>query len=133
MSMYSLRAHHGLCIQFFGGKGYDAAFTENMEHIVSMLEKDSPDIVLTAGGDIICAACPNMDSAKCASQEKVMRYDRKVLEICTLKEGQVISAKKFLASVRSEIIEAGRINEVCGDCEWGCGSSVTVQDKKNRL
>ena len=26
-----LRAHHGMCLAFFEGKGYSSAFTENME------------------------------------------------------------------------------------------------------
>ena len=29
-----LRAHHGMCLAFFEGKGYSSAFTENMGKVL---------------------------------------------------------------------------------------------------
>lgn len=34
-----LRAHHGLCLHFFRGKGYSGAFVENMARKKAMLER----------------------------------------------------------------------------------------------
>ena len=34
-----LRAHHGLCLRFFQGKGYSGAFVENMARKKAMLEE----------------------------------------------------------------------------------------------
>ena len=36
-----LRAHHGLCLRFFQGKGYSGAFVENMAQKKAMLEEMS--------------------------------------------------------------------------------------------
>ena len=33
---YYLRPHHGLCIAFFEGKGYNQKFVENMTNVVQI-------------------------------------------------------------------------------------------------
>ncbi len=33
-----LRAHHGMCLAFFEGKGYSSAFTENMGKVLEEME-----------------------------------------------------------------------------------------------
>lgn len=53
----SLRAHHGLCLHFFQGKGYSEAFVENMARKKAMLE-ENPLVRLTDQADEICRACP---------------------------------------------------------------------------
>ena len=58
MSIYRIRAHHGMCLAFFQGKGYSGAFVENMANMKAILE-ENPDILLLDGPDDICAACPN--------------------------------------------------------------------------
>ena len=73
-----LRAHHGLCLRFFQGKGYSGAFVENMAQKKAMLE-ENPLVRLTDQADEICRACPNNLSGQCESAEKVRRYDREVL------------------------------------------------------
>lgn len=37
-----LRAHHGMCLAFFEGKGYSSAFTENMGKVLEEMEEDTP-------------------------------------------------------------------------------------------
>jgi len=46
----SLRAHHGLCLHFFQGKGYSGAFVENMARKKAMLE-ENPLVRLTDQAD----------------------------------------------------------------------------------
>ena len=40
MKIYRIRAHHGMCLAFFQGKGYSREFTEHMEKIKRELEKN---------------------------------------------------------------------------------------------
>ena len=38
MSVYKIRAHHGMCLPFFRGEGYSGAFVENMTRMKKILE-----------------------------------------------------------------------------------------------
>ena len=38
MSSFDVRAHHGLCMSFFEGKGYSDSFTANMAEKKMLLE-----------------------------------------------------------------------------------------------
>lgn len=114
---YTIRAHHGLCLSFFQGKGYSGAFVENMAKVKSALEED-PLIRLAGGADDICAACPNNVSGYCESEEKVTRYDREVLQRCGLSVGETMPYRIFEARVRRSILETGQREEICGDCQW---------------
>ena len=38
---YIIRAHHGMCVAFFQGKGYSSEFTYHMSKIIEQLEKKS--------------------------------------------------------------------------------------------
>ena len=79
----SLRPHHGLCLQFFEGKGYSDGFTAHMGQVKAFLEAGAR-ITVTEADDEICSRCPNRKGHGCISDEKVRSYDRKVLEICGL-------------------------------------------------
>ena len=35
-----LRPHHGMCFQFYNGKGYSEEFTENMDDLLGRLNGD---------------------------------------------------------------------------------------------
>lgn len=113
----NLRPHHGLCINFFEGKGYSNEFTVHMANVIKNLSDDT--IVTIAGSeDIICGKCPNMQDGKCTTQDKVMRYDDKVLKFLNLKRGDTISYGTFDKLIKDKIIKAGKMSEVCGDCGW---------------
>lgn len=118
MSSYNIRPHHGLCTAFFEGKGYSGDFVRNMANVIEMLEGDDPEIILTVGEDIICANCPNNRTHICDSSEKVVGYDNAVLEICGLFAGDVVRWSDFRDTAFDRIISAGRLPEVCGDCQW---------------
>ncbi len=114
-----LRPHHGMCFQFYEGKGYSVDFTDHMGMVIREFEEDPlQKIVLQVETDIVCKNCPNNESGICTSKDKVERYDRGVLEACGLSEGTEISYEKFLKKVREFVIETGRREEICGDCSW---------------
>lgn len=114
---YRIRAHHGMCLSFFQGKGYSGGFTENMWKMKERLAQN-PEVVLVCGTDDVCACCPNNREGVCVSSEKVEGYDRRTLALCGLSENDRLCWSAFEALVQKNIIEAGRRESVCGDCEW---------------
>ncbi len=112
-----IRPHHGLCIAFFRGEGYSSDFTANMTSVIARLN-DGCAIQLTSGDDCICSACPNNCGGICASEQKVQRYDARVLALCGIKAGVRMEWNDLADLVRSRIIDRGLMNTVCGDCEW---------------
>ena len=112
-----LRAHHGLCLHFFQGKGYSGTFVENMARKKAMLEQN-PLVRLTDQADEICRACPNNLCGQCESAEKVRRYDQEVLSRCGLTPGDVLPYRELAERVQETILIPGRREEICGDCQW---------------
>ena len=43
-----LRPHHGMCFQFYEGKGYSADFTDHMGRVIKELEADPEQKVVYA-------------------------------------------------------------------------------------
>lgn len=121
--VYRIRAHHGMCFSFFQGKGYNGAFTQNMQNMKEKLEQD-PEVILLAETDDVCACCPGNRDGKCTENGtgqvsgKAEYYDRQVLALCGLKEGTKMRWKEFAASVDSHILAPGKREEICGDCQW---------------
>ena len=114
-----LRPHHGMCFQFYEGKGYSEDFTDHMGRIVRDMEVDPSQMVrLKAGTDIVCENCPNNEAGMCTSQDKVTRYDREVLKACGLSEDDEISFERFRMLVKNKIIQAGIRREICRNCTW---------------
>ena len=115
MRVYHIRAHHGMCLYFFQGKGYSGKFVENMSRMKAILE-DNPEIRLMDSPDDICAACPNRETETCA--EKASRYDREVLWHCGLSVGDALPYRGFSEKVIETILRSGKRAEICGDCQW---------------
>ena len=115
MRTYHIRAHHGMCLYFFRGKGYSGQFVENMGKMKAVLE-ENPAIRLMDSPDDICAACPNRETETCA--EKASRYDREVLRRCGLFVGEQLPYRDFSRKVIETILRPGKRAEICGDCQW---------------
>lgn len=117
----NLRPHHLLCIAFFKGKGYSDEFVSNMTSIVSALKdnKDTP-ISLVSGEDDLCTHCPNNQNGICTAEDKSSKYDQLTLSalgIDTNSHSQILySTLRALADER--IINSGKRESVCGDCQW---------------
>lgn len=112
-----LRAHHGMCLSFFEGKGYSDTFTKHMEQVQKMMELN-PRVMLVAQSDMICEKCPNLKEGRCLSADKVRTYDEEVLKYCGVQENQEISWKEFHALVEENILLKGKRKEICKDCQW---------------
>lgn len=120
----SLRPHHGMCFQFYQGKGYNDTFTDHMGRIIKDLSADpTQSIVLQTSADIVCENCPNRIAEHCVDHEKVSRYDEAVLRTCGRQAGDTISYAAFINEVKEKIINAGLRSSICGDCCWNalCG------------
>ena len=115
MRVYNLRAHHGMCLYFFRGKGYSGEFVENMSAMKAILQ-ENPKVRLMDSADDICAACPNKVTETCA--EKASRYDREVLRRCGLSAGDTLPYRQFSQKVIETILRPGLRGSICGDCQW---------------
>ena len=116
--MTELRAHHGMCLAFFEGKGYSSGFVAHMGEMKSRLESENPQIRLVCRLDVICRACPNHSGGVCTAEEKVCRYDRGVLSAIGTEEGTVLPYLEFSRLVREKILQADRRQVICSDCQW---------------
>ena len=122
----ALRPHHGMCFQFYEGKGYDAEFTDQLGMLIEELSRTPARTVrLTASSDAVCENCPNNRSGVCADLLKVARYDKAVLDACGLHFGDTVPYGVFLSLVKERILDAGLRRGICGDCCWDhlCGRS----------
>ncbi|MDE5946252.1 MAG: DUF1284 domain-containing protein [Oscillospiraceae bacterium] len=117
MSVLKIRPHHGLCTEFFEGKGYSDSFTENMYNVISLLEKN-PEVKIIIDTDDICSGCPENIDNRCISFKKVKDYDKKVLEYCKISENDMIYWKDFKTKIKSEILEKNLLKDICSNCRW---------------
>ena len=113
-----LRAHHGMCLAFFEGKGYSAGFTAHMARILEYLEQENPTVTVVAEADCICGGCPNLTDGRCRKAALVQGYDRQVLSLCGMEEHSSLPWREFAARVAEYILSQGRRSEICGGCQW---------------
>ncbi len=114
---YKIRAHHGMCIAFFQGKGYSSEFTAHMSEMIHKLE-NNPTICISTQTDAICLKCPNNLHGVCEAESKVKEYDRQVLKSCGLSDGMIMSYTDFKKAVYKNILLPGKREEICGNCQW---------------
>lgn len=111
-----LRAHHGLCFNFFEGKGYSEEFTKHMQSVYDAM-KNNPDLKVVIKEDIICQKCPNLLKGVCKTKELVQGYDHIVLSFCGLKENSQISWFEFSRLINEKIIIPDQRKSICGNCQ----------------
>lgn len=114
---YKLRAHHGLCLLYFNGKGYSDEFVKNMFDVKHKLDTN-PLVYITSKTDIICRKCPNNINERCNGEDKVAKYDNQVLLRCKLNDGDILPYHSFRNLIYHNIILPGKREDVCGDCSW---------------
>lgn len=112
-----LRAHHGMCLAFFEGKGYSEGFTSHMQTVLDGMQ-ENPILELVTEHDIVCGACPNLQDGLCNTPELVLEYDRQVLMRCGLEVHTHISWAEFSRLVSERILTPGQREEICGNCTW---------------
>lgn len=111
------RAHHGMCLAFFEGRGYSDAFTAHMQTVLDGMDAD-PLLELVTRGDVVCGCCPNLHDGVCVTAQKVLEYDRQVLALCGVKAGTVLPWSEFSRLVSRHILSPGKREAICGNCEW---------------
>lgn len=112
-----LRAHHGLCLAFFEGRGYSEGFTVHMQTVLAGMA-DDPLLELVAEQDVICSSCPNLSDGLCNTPQLVQGYDQSVLNLCGLEAPTQIYWSDFSRLVKEKILTPGRRQSICGDCPW---------------
>lgn len=115
--LIQLRAHHGMCLAFFEGKGYSEGFTSHMQTVLDGMQ-DNPMLELVTKDDVVCGACPNLRDGLCNTPELVLEYDRQVLMLCGLEVNSRISWTDFSRLVSQRILIPGHREEICGSCTW---------------
>ncbi len=117
----TFRPHHFLCSLGYQGKGYDDAFTKNMDNVVTHgLHQHGGDntlITVTHQADIICGPCPHRRGTGCASQEKIDGLDARHAERLGLEHGTTLTwgtAKDMIAAK----VQKGDLTDLCAGCQW---------------
>ena len=123
-----LRPHHALCAGFFRGRGYSAAFTDNLASVLEALRASDPLLAPRASADPICAACPHNRGGVCESEEKAARYDAAVLRLTGLHPGDTLRWSELRGRVEEAVLARGRLGEVCGDCQCHALCAGTDRD-----
>ena len=119
MSYPILRPHHGMCFQFYEGKGYSPDFTDHMGKVIKDFEHSPQQMIrLMITADTVCESCPNNDDGICVSRDKTERYDEEVLRMCGISEEELMAYEDFIALVKEKIIDTGLRSRICGDCSW---------------
>lgn len=112
-----IRPHHTMCLAFFEGKGYSDKFSAHMKEMLDQFLKN-PVVVPVLRTDGICSCCPNNINGECTSPDKVLRYDRELLEITGIEAESSIRFRTFTGIVQQKVISTGLREKICGDCQW---------------
>lgn len=104
-----LRPHHICCFHFHNfshperGERYENAL-KKMEEVF----KAGKDIIeVKEGPDFLCATCPYFNGERCThpkgDEEKVRKWDRRILDELGLKHGELAEAGKLKALVKDKM------------------------------
>lgn len=124
-----LRPHHGICLQFFEGRGYSEEFVINMSQICERL-RSGARIRLRPGGDEICRCCPKLSRGCCSDEEKVSAIDRRTLVKTGLVFDAELDSREYFTLVKKKIIDSGEMSAVCGDCQW---SGICINNSNSEI
>ena len=113
-----LRPHHLLCTQGYSGKGYSSDFVENMTAITTHLRNDADAVVeMVFSTDDICSKCPQMlGTDLCKRNDKVKRFDKKVVEYFGIEEKNYIY-QDIICEI-NEKMTSDMMDDICSDCQW---------------
>lgn len=133
--MLKMRPHHGVCLQFFEGKGYSGEFVENMTRIKHELENcKGTEIVFVEKNDAICCSCPENVRAACTVNGKASEYDKKCLKTLGFAIGSRVTWEKLNKLVCSKIIaDPGVRLKICGDCRWNAICQHACVEKLSKV
>ncbi len=114
----NLRGHHLICLHFFGGEGYDAAFIKNLRDILQRTEYE--DIIVTEGADDVCRMCPYLINNQCQYQKgadlQIKEMDQKALGLLGVSVGDKVKWHEIKERVSD--IFPDWFSGYCHDCDW---------------
>ncbi|MBI5056760.1 MAG: DUF1284 domain-containing protein [Nitrospirae bacterium] len=116
--MLKLRGHHLICLHFFNGEGYDAAFVENLKDVLSRTQKE--DVEVCEGADEVCAKCPYLKGDKCEydaqADNEIKEMDEKALMYLKVRPGAKIKWQEIREAVPGLFPQW--FSEYCLECDW---------------
>jgi hypothetical protein len=116
--MPSLRGHHLVCLHFFTGEGYDAAFIRNLRNI--MTRADDEDVSITSGADDVCTSCLHFREGRCYYTENadpdIREMDKKALDLLNLSDTGQVRWDELRDLVRKIFPEWYSL--YCSECDW---------------
>lgn len=122
-----MRKHHGLCILFFSGRGYNKKFSSNLETVKKNLEKNNSKIHFVSENDDICKFCPLFRKGSCRDFKITNQYDLMIDSVCeTIPE--FISWNDYREILINNIIKTGKRIEICNGCGWNKFCSITEKE-----
>ena len=127
MDKITLRAHHGMCLQYFEGRGYSSEFTAHMGKVLNSLT-DNTEIEIITEADIVCSRCPNLKNGICTDRDLVKRYDEEVLKAIKVSPESVLTWDRFRTLVKENILTTGKREAICRNCRW---NSICREKEKN--
>ena len=116
--MIYLRPHHLLCTQGYSGKGYSDGFVAHMNEVVDALRNQpGTKITLTFSTDTLCSCCPHKEGEDlCDTQEKVKRFDQKVVDYFGLEEKEY-TYQDLIRRIDADMTEE-MLADICEGCSW---------------
>ena len=113
-----MRPHHLLCAQGYSGKGYNPEFTEYMDWATEKLRGESnTEIEIVFSTDDFCDNCSRkMGNDLCKDNEKVKRFDRKVVEYFGIEERRYIY-QELVRQINARMTEE-MMADICRGCSW---------------
>ncbi|MBW1991902.1 MAG: DUF1284 domain-containing protein [Deltaproteobacteria bacterium] len=118
--MVYLRGHHLICLRFFQGQGYDAAFLAGVEEVRQRLAAGE-QIVVMAGPDAVCRVCPWLQGDECTHPETtdagIRKMDQAALEILHLTP----DSRWYWPQFTPRELESGFaewFRGFCRECSW---------------
>ena len=117
----TFRPHHFLCALGYQGKGYDDAFTENMDKVIAdglhQVGGEKTLITVTRQADVICGPCPHRRGQGCASQEQIDKLDNRHAERLNLVDGEILSWGEAKEKIALNV-KKGDLSTLCEGCQW---------------
>ncbi len=125
--MTPLRGHHLICLHFFRGEGYGAAFVENLERVIDRAKREG--IRVQNGADDVCIKCPHLAGELCMykgdNNKKIEGLDATALRLLNLEHGVKVDWTA-MERVLPQIFHEWK-DEVCFKCDWlGTCKSTTL-------
>jgi hypothetical protein len=115
--MNSLRGHHLICLHFFKGEGYDAAFVKNLRSVIAKAAREG--VRVKKGVDDVCLACPHLRAGKCSykkGEATIRRLDALALELLDIRAGSRVDWLALKNRLPRIFPEWRR--KACVECDW---------------